>query len=214
MSIQKQCADFLRSTYRNLANGKLGSGHAHEIVAAYFGYGSAAALQAERQYLLSSLDQAEFLIPDLGQLRRRIPQLTGLPQGLPGAPELAEQITEFLTDRRLFPGAVWQRDNLEDSINIFIQENASLVEDGLSGEIAETNAYFDDLNIDEVDCSFRNDALVAELSGKLNGENDPDRPYSGTSIVFTSLVTFPRVAGRFGYGSPEVETSGSINPLH
>ena len=32
MSIQKECADRLRETYRNLTGSKLKSGHAHELV--------------------------------------------------------------------------------------------------------------------------------------------------------------------------------------
>jgi len=52
MSIQKLCADRLRDSYRELTGKKLGSGHAHEIAAAYFGYMTAAAMQAEATLLI------------------------------------------------------------------------------------------------------------------------------------------------------------------
>ncbi|WP_244550940.1 hypothetical protein [Bradyrhizobium sp. Rc2d] len=89
-----------------------------------------------------------------------------------------------------------------------------MIEDALSGEMAMTNAFFDELYIDKVSLDLGNDVLVANVSGALNGENDPDKPFSGDSIVFTTMMTFERVAGRIGYRRPELETSGAIDDSH
>ena len=42
--------------------------HAHELVAAFFGYGTAAALRAEAKFPLTAIDEARHLIPDLRRM--------------------------------------------------------------------------------------------------------------------------------------------------
>jgi hypothetical protein len=51
------------------------------IVAAYFGYNTAAGLRAEHEYPLTALSQAEILIPDLQTMDKRVLQLNALPAG-------------------------------------------------------------------------------------------------------------------------------------
>src|SRR5271166_2115806 len=211
-TIQKKCADFLRSTYSNLPGGKLGSGHAHEIVAAYFGYGTAAALRTEPKYKLAALAEAAILMPDLRMMDQRIQQLASLPVGLPGVDELASKLTNFLRENGYFSGEVWRTRDVGEYIDVsFIQEDPMLIEDALSGEIAMTNAYFDELYVCNVDLDFGDDALIAKVSGSLNGENDPDKVFHGDSIAFTTVMTFERVVGRVGYLRPELETLGAID---
>jgi hypothetical protein len=211
-TIQKKCADFLRSTYSNLPGGKLGSGHAHEIVAAYFGYGTAAALRTEPKYNLAALAEAAILMPDLRRMDQRIQQLTRLPVGLPGVDEFASKLTSFLRGHGYFSGEVWGTRNLAEYIDVsFIQEDPVMIEDALSGQIAMTNAYFDELDVHNVDLHFGDDSLTANVSGSLNGVNDPDKAFHGDSIAFTTVMTFERVAGRVGYLWPELETSGTID---
>ncbi|PDT65079.1 hypothetical protein CO683_34325 [Bradyrhizobium ottawaense] len=211
-TIQKDCADFLRMTFNNPTGGKLGSGHAHEIVAAYFGYCTAAALRAEPKYQLSALDEAAILIPDLRLMDHRMQQLNGLPVGLPNVDELASQLSGFLSKNGYLSGEVWYTRDLEEYIEVsFIQEDPMMIEDALSGEMATTNAFFDELYIDKVSLDVGDDVLVANVSGALNGENDPDKPFHGDSIAFTTMMTFERVAGRIGYRRPELETSGAVD---
>lgn len=211
-TIQKDCADFLRMTFNNLTGGKLGSGHAHEIVAAYFGYCTAAALRTEPKYQLSALDEAAILIPDLRLMDHRMQQLNGLPGGLPNVDELASQLSGFLSKNGYLSGEVWYTRDLEEYIEVsFIQEDPMMIEDALSGEMATTNAFFDELYIDKVSLDVGDDVLVANVSGALNGENDPDKPFHGDSIAFTTMMTFERVAGRIGYRRPELETSGAVD---
>lgn len=212
MSIHKECADHLRQNHRVQTGGKLGAGHAHEIVAAYFGYGSGAALRAETKHPLTDLDQAEILIPDLGRMDQRVQALQGLPTGLPSVDDLASQISDFLKASAYFAGKVWYTRDLAEYISdTFIQEQSMQIEDDLSGAIASTNAYFDELYVEEVDLQDTGDMLVAQVSGSLNGENDPDRAFHGDSIAFTTVVRFRRLAGRVAYETPEVETSGAVD---
>ncbi|WP_210249792.1 hypothetical protein [Brucella pituitosa] len=83
MSIQKECADLLREYYLSLTGSKLRSGHAHELVAAYFGYRTAVALQADAVFPISSLEDAEVLIPDIAGMDRRRSELNDVPADLP-----------------------------------------------------------------------------------------------------------------------------------
>lgn len=211
MSIQKECADRLRETYRALSGKKLRSGHAHELVAAYFGYGTAAALQSDAVFPLSSLDEAEILIPDIQGMDSRRVELAQLPADLPSSKDLADVISLRLEENGHFSGEIWDATYLSDDINGYIQRDPMVIEDELAGEIATTNAYFDELYIDETDVAFHEDSLVATLTGSLNGEQDQDRASHGDKIKFTSIMTMRRVASRIGYFNPEFETGGSVD---
>lgn len=212
MPIQKDCADYLRAHYRNLTGNKLGSGHAHELIAAFFGYPTAAALQAEANYPLTNLNRAEILIPDLPRMDQRVQQLNGLPADLPDVDDLATGLCSFLSAQGHFSGDVWQTRDLEEYINVdFIQKDPMMIEEELSSQTALTNAYFDELYVEEVALDIGPDALVATATGSLNGDNDPDRVFYGDKVNFETLITFPRVAGRTAYERPEVETGGALD---
>lgn len=211
MSIAKSCADFLRNSNRNLPSGKLRSGHAHELVAAYFGYKTAAALRSEKHYPLSALDEAYILIPDLATMDTRREKLNGLPLDLPSNDELAEQLSRFLKDMKYFDGEVWLDRDLRDPINGYIQDDPMVIEDELSGEMATTNAYFDELYIDEYDYEVTAEGFAATLTGSLNGSPDPDKVYSGHKISFVSQMTMDRVAGRVAFTQPEFDTGGAVD---
>lgn len=85
MAIHKDCADHLRAHYRATTGGRLSSGDAHELVAAFFGYNSGAALRAEGAYPVEDLPQADILIPDLAIMALRRQQISGLPTDLADA---------------------------------------------------------------------------------------------------------------------------------
>lgn len=210
MPIHTDCATFLRATYADLPGGGLRSGHAHEIVAAYFGYSDGSALRAEVTYPLSAASDAEFLIPNTPRMTTRFTQLD-LPAGFPPARDVAAALTSLLESEGHFSGKVWYPEDLSDHVNEYMQENASTVEEALSGEMASTNAYFDEIYVEEVSEHWGTDTLTIAVSGSFNGENDPDKPFSGTSISFETLMTFPRVAGRVFVGQPELDTGGTVD---
>ena len=89
MSVQKRCADHLRVHHASVTGGRLSSGNAHELVAAFVGYATAAALQAEPTSLLDYLPQAGVLVPDLARLEARRLGIAGLPAALSHADGVA-----------------------------------------------------------------------------------------------------------------------------
>lgn len=212
MPINKDCADYLRAYYHSLTGGKLSAGHAHELVAAFFGYASGAALRAEVKYPLAGLSQAEILMPDLSMMDRRLQDLKGVPANMPAADDIATQLCTFLSAQGYFGGDVWQTRDLSEFIIVdFIHKDPQMIEEALASEVALTNAYFDELYVDEVMLNVGLDALVATATGSLFGENDPDRVFHGDKVNFQTQITFPRIAARIAFGSPEVETGGAID---
>jgi hypothetical protein len=211
MPIYKDCADHLRVSYRRQTGGHLIAGHAHELVAAFFGYGSGSALRTDFAYPVTQLGQADILIPDLALMDARREQLAGLPPSLPSSDALASDLCDFLRGAGHFSGERWLDRDLLDAINDFVQRDPMMIEEDLNGQIASTNAYFDELYLDEVVPEPNADALMVTINGSLNGTNDEDRPYSGSKITFETLMTFNRVAGRVAFASPQLETSGYVD---
>jgi hypothetical protein len=153
------------------------AGHAHELVAAFFGYPTASALQAETEYPLEELDQAKFMVADLALMDQRRAQLVGLPSGLPSSDEMARALADHYRTGH-FRGIAWVARDLAEQVQIYIDENPLLIEDDLGGPMAETNAYFDELYVPDASVDITRDAIIAEASGSLNGTNDEDRAFS------------------------------------
>jgi hypothetical protein len=89
----KICADSLRAHLIDNHNIKLKPTHAHELVAAYFGYKSNAALRADKVAHVSNLSHAEIIVmfPDNWTDQRR-KELPGLPLELPDSYTLGEAV--------------------------------------------------------------------------------------------------------------------------
>ena len=91
-----------------------------------------------------------------------------------------------------------------------------IIEDALSGENRfDETPISTKLYIDEVVVDVTEDALVATLSGSLNGEQDQDRVFHGDKINFTSREDDvsrrrPRRIPTAGNSKP----GGERRPLH
>src|SRR5690606_7907540 len=96
--LPKFCADSLRTTFLDQYNFKLKATHAHELVAAFFGYKTKNSLLADSQYPISKLDQAEFvvMIPD-EEIDYRRKSLNDLPAELPDNHTLGGVIFDSLS---------------------------------------------------------------------------------------------------------------------
>ena len=91
--ISKLCADSLRTFTNDKYDIKLKASHAHELVAAYFGYKSKNAMLADTKYPISNLDQAKIIvmIPD-NFIDHRRKNLRGLSSELPDNYILGEAV--------------------------------------------------------------------------------------------------------------------------
>ena len=103
--VSKLCADHLR-VYADARGIKLKAAHAHELVAAFFGYNSRAALLAEQAYPLDHLEDAQLLVPDILRMEQRRACMQGLPMSLASSSDLAGELVERLKAEGLFSGEV------------------------------------------------------------------------------------------------------------
>ena len=189
-SISKSCADSLRTLAENHGT-KLKASHAHELVAAYFGYRSKNALLADSKHPIAALAQAELVVtmPDEFFNRRRS-SLDGLPSDLPENAVLFETIHRALVAnewlQRPFPPfsdfdklvkSLLARSSQYDAAfhfhRQFPHEHFVISEDG-------------------------EDRVLLTVVHAYDPQSDQDLAQGYTTI------TLPRVAGRIGYGEPEL----------
>lgn len=106
LEITKRCADSLRAFSQNNFGIPLKSSHAHELVAAYFGYSSRAALLADKICPITNLRQAEIIVltPTAG-IKERRKELNGLPENLPD--DIAEGVYLPLYDEKWILHKIW-----------------------------------------------------------------------------------------------------------
>jgi hypothetical protein len=212
--ISKLCADFLRSEYVAVTSGgsKLKVSHARELVAAYFGYKSHAALLAEAKYPLHLLEAAQVLIPDIRLIEERRGSLTGLPADIAASADIASSISDYLQAQGLFGGKVWLHESLGEYVleELLPDEDAHIC-DELSGAMAETNAYFDEAIYESAEIFDGSDGLRIEVEGQYNGSSDLDRPFCGDQIDMAVTVELTRVAGKVAYTEPTISANGSVN---
>lgn len=207
----KLCSDFLRETYPGLK-----ASHARELVAAFFGYNTHAALLAEANYQVDRLEDADLLIPDINLMDRRRQSLNGLPEELSASKWLAEEIAYYLRDKELFCGETWI---YEDNLATYILEEflpnkvAGDLDDYLADVLAETNAYFDDPYYDSTKIEDGLDSITVSVPGKYFGEHDTgkDRMFCGDTIDMEIVLVLKRVAGRVAFVEPDINVSGHVN---
>lgn len=210
--LSKLCADFLRQNHSSQSTEKLKSSHARELVAAFFGYKSHAALMAEKIYPLVQLEEAYIFIPDIPLMNDRRSKLDGLPSDLTPSIDIAKLLSGMLAGEGLCAGNIWLYDTLETYIaEVLLPDCQTLIDDQLSGTMAETNAgFFDDPYYDDVQIEDRGDALVAIAKTQYKGEPLDDKPFCGDTIDLIVQVTLPRMAGKRGFYDFELEAGGSV----
>lgn len=203
-SVWKLCAEFLRNSYN------IKPTHAHELVAAFFGYKSHAAQLSEQRFKVENIGDAELLIPAIGRIEDRRHRLEGLPVSLPESKAIAQELVRFLKDNDLFEGEAWIVDDLGTFLmEEYLPENVALDVE-LSAEIASTNAIFEDVYYESADIQDTEGSLLVSVQGLYSGETRDERPYAGDQIDFVVKVEFPRVSGRTGFLWPEVTAGGSV----
>lgn len=212
IDISKRSADFLRLYVSRSLALKLKATHARELVAAFFGYKSHAAQLADKRYPLAKIGDAALLVPDTALMDSRRQQLTGLPPGLPDSAALARQLADYLAQQGHFGGHVCLDEPLETYVmETVIRDAESQIDDELSGVMAETNAYFDEIYPEDAEVKKHANGMTVIVTGQVNGTSDPDRMFSGDQIDMSVTVEFPRIAGHTAYGEPDIVATGAVN---
>lgn len=184
--ITKKCADSLRSFALNNYGIQLKSSHAHELVAAYFGYSSRASLLSEAKCPITSLRDAEFIIlTPTAFIKDRCKGLQGLPENLPK--ELAEGVYSPLYDEKWITQTIWP--TLEELGKALADQH-----------LRSKPAFFSDLKVQRqgVELEFENDEVAIVVF----------REYISPSLLLSfeqgkkgvvDVFNLKRIAGHIGY---------------
>lgn len=187
--ITKLCADSLRTYLNNDHSIKLKSGHAHEIVATFFGYKSRIAMLSDKKHPPSNLDHAEFILlnPPIPFVDQRLKSLEGLSPDLPPSHILAEGVYPVITGDKDLLDKIWP--TFRDLATFLAEERLRRFKIDLASikwEMDVNVEHKDDGALLTVDVGYRTDA----------GEHLKDSQYS---------IHLPRVAANLGYGTPRVD---------
>ncbi len=212
-TISKLCADHLR-TFASDYGIKLRASHAHELVAAFFGHQSKAAMLTDTLYSIENLDQASVLIVNPEFIDQRRQCLQDLPAAFPDSRSLIQELVSILKSERKFLGDAWVCASLEEYItDIYLHEQDHLILDQLSGVMAETNADFGlgwcediEIEIDETDYG-----ITMVVTGQYSGDAGTERPFCGDKIDMAMTINLQQIVGKNGYAKPDVFVEGEIN---
>lgn len=206
--IAKACADFLRAQPTK-DESKLKATHAHELVAAYFGYRSRAALLSDHSYDLGRLQKAELLMPHVPLVSQRLTELEYLEQDHLVARGICSALSFFLHSEGHFNGEVWH--DASTALHVF-DKSSPITESTLSELIQDvldnTSASVDDLSIVNAEVTFDRDAVIISATGKHAGKAGSLRRAKVNKIDVLLTVTFPRRAGKTAYSFPIVNVDG------
>ncbi|HEY9777204.1 MAG TPA: hypothetical protein V6C81_25805 [Planktothrix sp.] len=206
--VSKLCSDFLREWYPGLK-----TAHARELVAAYFGYKSHAALLSDKGNSLEFLEIAAVLIPTEGIVDERRECLNGLIETLPRSDKLTDELTTFLQAEAVFEGEVWDCADIgEFLIEEYLPQHLSPDLDfELAKEIASTNATFEDISYDWADVQESQYGITVTVSGTYSGYHHSDEEFAGDQIDFEVIVFLRFCAGRIAFEEPEIFVESAVN---
>lgn len=187
--ITKRCANSLRTHLSAKYGIQLKSSHAHEIVAAFWGYKSKIALLADAQHSLDNLPAAEFILLESSAnfVDQRLKSLNELPAGLPPSDLLVEGIYSAIMEDEVLSRKIQQ--SFRDLV-------VSLAKQHISEQTRPFGV--------EPEFTTEVDVKPAVTDGEFTvWFNSPSSEGKYSSYAKVD-VRFPRVAGRIGYAEPEI----------
>jgi len=190
-NISKICADSLRTFTDEKYHIKLKAAHAHELVAAYFGYPSKNAMLADTNYPISNLAQADIIVmttDDFIDQRRR--NLEGLSSDLPVSYTLGEAVYGPLFSDEWWASQYPPFRSFEKLAKFLVENNEAY---------REVFKFYRDVPMHhfvQINNAVDNVTLTVFHSHQTsNGEMFCDGK---------TTICLPRVAGHIGFGKPKV----------
>lgn len=197
--ITKACAISLRTFTQNNFGIELKSSHAHELVAAYFGYSSRAAMIADDKCPITNLKDAEIIVlnPPTLFVQHRLTNLDNLPSGLPSSDVLAEGVYEPIVKSEQFSGKIWTD---FQKLAIAYAEDRVFYNEKIMREIG-IDGGFDQR---ELDWLIQVDIKTIETDVKMIVTYDYPAKAKKPSRHASVAITLPRISGNIGYCEPKV----------
>lgn len=192
--IVKFCADDLRICINSDYNVKLKASHAHELVAAFFGYKSNAALLADTIAPISNLPQANFIVlAPTETIEERRKQLQDLPLELPDNQVLGEIIYSTLLSNKYLLTNPWPT----------YKRLAFTLADEYLREQKVDKIYRKPIREGEsIEDADNHKHLLVSRFYQLPVANAT--AFMVREIEITTSIKLPLIAGRIGYGKPEI----------
>jgi len=191
LEITKACADSLRAFTQKNFGIQLKSSHAHELVAAYSGYSSRAALLADEKCSIGNLTDAEIIIlnPSAPLVEQRLKSLENLPLGLPVTDILAEGVYSPIIGDEQFSGKIWP--SFHKVAMALTEERAQTFE--MFGTNLKGSSSIADLVIKTTESE-----VLVTVTFKYPTNSKKALRHSAVEI------TLSRIAGGIGYGKTKV----------
>ncbi len=189
--ITKLCADSLRSFAYDTYGVKLKSGHAHELVAAFFGYRSRAALKADKTCPISHLRQANIIVlAPTGPIDQRRQELEDLSPDLPDTYTLTEGVYSGLIAEKWLLHNPWPTHELLANFladDYLRQHNMEKVYHAPVRQSLKVEREIDYIHL----TVFR----FYQIPRNEVGVHEAN---------ITTSIKLPRVAGHIGYANPQI----------
>ncbi len=189
--LSKICADSLRTFTNEKCDIKLKAAHAHELVAAYFGYPSKNTMLADSKYPISNLAQAEIVVmapDDFVDQRRK--NLHGLSSELPDSYTLGEAVYGSLFSDEWWASPYPPFRSFE-KLAIFLVENNDAFREVFKFYRGVPMHHIVEVKDEEDDVTLTVFHAHQTSTGEMLGDGK-------------TTINLPRVAGRIGYGKPQV----------
>ncbi|HEY9786839.1 MAG TPA: hypothetical protein V6D17_15725 [Candidatus Obscuribacterales bacterium] len=206
--VSKTCSDYLRECYSGLK-----ASHARELVAAFFGYKSHAALLADKRNSVEFLDVAAVLVPDSSLVDDRRRCLNDLCEQLPPSGRLVDDLVQFIEGDELFTGEVWDCFDIgeyvmEEYLPAHLSPELDLELEDLTKPL---NAFFEEISYDDCQVKETDYGVRVTVSGTYSGywlddNDDLDDPVIDLQIT----VYLPRCAGRISFEEPQIDVIGTL----
>jgi hypothetical protein len=190
-SIFKLCADSLRMFTNEKHSIKLKASHAHELVAAYFGYSSKNAMLADIKHPIAHLSQAAYVVmvadEDIDQRRKN---LQGLSDDLPDSYTLGEPVYGALFSDEWWTSQYPPFRNFKVLAKHLVEENHAY---------QEVFKFYRDIPVHHVVVPkpSENDVLLSVFhatrtqTGEMEGHGK-------------TTIKLPRIAGHIGFSKPGI----------
>jgi len=195
--ITKLCADHLRA-FSSINGIKLKASHAHELVAAFFGYKSRAAMLADTQYPISNLPLAYLIVlRPSDPIDQRREELQNFPSNLPDSNTLCENVFTRLAHEKLIVATkIWSFHDLK--------RQAILLAHEYQHERQLTRLYLAPSH-EEVDIESKDDGILFTITPyhPVAGYR-PDGSGKNPSTSIKTTIWLKRTAGYIGYSKPEI----------
>jgi hypothetical protein len=199
LEITKACADSLRTFTQDNYDIQLKSSHAHELVAAYFGYSSRAALIADKECPIGTLKDAELIILNhpTQRIEQRLKTLANLPIGLPSSDILTATIYKTIVTNEKLPGKVWT--DFKEMAIAYAEDRVFHNEKMM--KMIGIDGGFDQRELDWlIQVNIKTEDANVLMIVTYDYPAKAKKPMRHASVA----VTLPRISGNIGYGEPKV----------